>query len=228
MPKYAGDHTLGELEYHIQEGSESMIITRIEEQKKNKKRSSIFVDNEYYCSIDKDILGEICLSEGRQLNEEEFSRIMETIQYKDALRAALYMLTRSSKTENEVRKKLREKQYSEKSINQVLKYLEEINYVNDTNYTESYVRSMRDTKGISRKSLYYKLVAKGIDSDIIQQVLDEAGINDYDSALKIAQKKAITIKGDKREKASKLLSFLYRKGYEAEICRKVIEELDWE
>lgn len=205
-----------------------MIITKIEDQQKNKKRCSIYIDGEYYISIDKEILEELNFSEGMDLNPDEFNQKLEIIQYKSALRAAFYMLMRSSKTENDIKIRLEKKQYPEKAINSVLEYLKEIGYINDESYTESFIRSTRESTGTSKRSLYYKLSGKGVDSEVIQQKLEEAEIDDYASALKAAQRKAAGLKGDKKEKASKLLSFLYRKGFTMEVCRKVINELDLE
>lgn len=205
-----------------------MKITKIEEQKKNNKRCSIYIDNEYHSSVDKEILEELSFYEGMELNPDELRQKLEIIQYKSALRTALYILTLSSRTENEIKKKLLEKQYPEKTITQVIEYLKEIGYVNDESYTESFIRNMRDTAGISRRTLYYKLVSKGVDSEIIQQKLEEAEIDDYASALKAAKKKAAGLKGDKRGKKLKLINFLYRKGYGMEVCRRVIEMLEFE
>jgi regulatory protein len=205
-----------------------MRITKIEDQKNNKKRCSIFIDGEYYCAADKEIIDELNITEGMELNSDEFNRTMETLQYKSALRAAFYMLTRSSKTESDIRKKLKEKQYFDNTINAVLEYLKEIGYVNDNTYTNNYIKNTKDIAGTSKRSLYYKLVNKGVDKEIIQQELEEAEIDDYSSALKAAQKKAAGLKGDKRERAYKLQSFLYRKGYSLEVCRKVIDEMDLE
>jgi regulatory protein len=205
-----------------------MIITRIEEQKKNKKRCNIYIDGEYYCSIDKDVQEELHFHEGMELNEIEFNQTVEIIEYKSALRAALYILTRASKTERELEKKLKDKQHSEKAIVKVLKYLKEIGYINDESYTEFFIKSMRDVSGTSKRSLYYKLTSKGIDKAIIEQKLDEAEIDDFTSALNAAQKKLRSLKGDKKENTVKLLSFLYRKGFGFELCRKIMEELDLE
>jgi len=104
--------------------------------------------------------------------------------------------------------------------------LKEIGYINDESYTESFISTMKETAGASRRSLYYKLAAKGVDSEVIQQKLEEADVDDYASALKAAQKKISGLKGDKKEKASKLLSYLYRKGFGMEVCRRIIDELD--
>ncbi len=205
-----------------------MIITKIEAQKRNKNRCSIFVDGEYHSSVDREIVEELKLNEGMELNADEFNGKLEIIQYKSALRDALHLLARSSKTEHEIEKKLKNKQYPEKAIRKALEYLKDIRYINDESYTESFIRSMSHTSGTSRRSLYYKLANKGVDSEIIQQKLEESDIDDYSSALKAAVKKAAGMKGDKREKASKLIAFLYRKGFSMEVCKKVISELDLE
>ncbi|HYF82957.1 MAG TPA: RecX family transcriptional regulator [Clostridia bacterium] len=205
-----------------------MKITKIEVQKKNSNRCSIYIDGEYHSSIDKDIQEELKLREGMELNEDEFNQKLEIIQNKSALRAALYIVARASKTESEIRKRLKEKQHNEKAISLALEYLREVGYINDESYTESFIRSSKDVTGTSKRTLYYKLANKGVDSEVIQQKLEEADIDDYASAMKAAQKKAASIKGDKRERASKLLSYLYRKGYGVDVCKKIIDTLDLE
>jgi regulatory protein len=203
-----------------------MRITAIEEQKRNKNKCSIYIDGEYHSSIDKDIQAELKLHEGLELNEEEFNQKLEIIQYKSTLRAAFYILMRSSKTESEIKKRLKEKEHPEKAIGLVLQYLKEIGYVNDENYTESFIKSSKDVTGTSKRTLYYKLANKGVDKEVIQQKLEEAEIDDYASAVKAAERKASSIKGDSRERAAKLMSFLYRKGYSVEVCKRVINDLN--
>jgi regulatory protein len=205
-----------------------MIITKIEEQKKNKKRCSIFVDGEYYGSADKDVLQEVNFSEGLNITQDEFNQKMEIIQYKSALKTALSMLVRSSRTVNEIAKKLSGMDIPEAVTEKVICYLKEIGYLNDENYAESLIRYSKDTAGCSRRNLFYKLSQKGIENEVIQQKLDEAGIDEYASALRAAEKKAAGLKGGKREKAAKLYSFLFRKGFGMDICSKVISELQLE
>ncbi len=205
-----------------------MKITGIEEQKRNTKKYNIYIDGEYHSSIDKEILKEVKLVEGMELKEDEFNEKLEIIQYKSALKSAFHMLARSSKTQNELKRKLREKQYPEKAINQVLDYLMAIGYINDENYAESFIGAMKNSAGTSSRSLYYKLAGKGIEGEVIEQKLQEAGLDDYSSALRAAQKKLAGLKGDKKEKATKLLGFLYRKGFGTDVCRRIIEELELE
>lgn len=205
-----------------------MIITKLEEQKKNRNKYNLYIDGEYHSSIDKEVLEEMDFAEGMELDRDEFDKRMEIIQYKSALRTSFHILARSPKTESELRRKLKEKRYPEKSIDQVLDYLASIGYINDGSYAESFIGMMKNTAGASSRSLYYKLAGKGIDSAVIEQKLEEAEVDDYTSALSAARKKLPALKGDRKEKASKLLGFLYRKGFGMEVCRRVIEELDLE
>jgi len=205
-----------------------MRITKIEEQKKNKNKYNLYLDGEFYCSIDKEIIEEVNFFEGMELQENELEERMEIIQYKSALRTSFHILAQSSKTELELRRKLKEKKYPDKAISKVLDYLRSIGYINDSNYAESFIGSMKNSAGTSSRSMYYKLAGKGIDSDVIEQKLEAAEIDDYTSALKAARKKLPSLKGDKREKTSKLLGFLFRKGFGMDVCRKVIEELQLE
>ncbi|HQQ45375.1 MAG TPA: regulatory protein RecX, partial [Bacillota bacterium] len=108
-----------------------MRITGIEQQKKNTKRYNIYIDGEYKCTIEDNILQELNLSKGMELNEIEFNNTLEIIQYKGALRAALFMLARAPKTEMEIEKGLSDKQHAPKAIKKVLEYLKEIGYIND-------------------------------------------------------------------------------------------------
>ena len=190
-----------------------MRITGIEQQKKNTKRYNIYIDGEYRCSVEDDILQELNLSKGMELNEIEFNNTLEIIQYKGALRVALFMLARAPKTEMEIEKGLSDKQHAPKAIKKVLEYLKEIGYINDESYAESFIRSTKDVTGTSRRSIYQKLAAKGVDKEIIQQELDKAEIDDYASAISAAKKKAASLKGNRREKKLKLLNYLYRKGF---------------
>lgn len=205
-----------------------MRITRIEEQKKNNSKYNLYLDGEFHSSIDKEILDEIGFFEGMELRENELEEKMEIIQYKSALRTSFHILARASKTELELRRKLKEKKYTEKAIGQVLDYLRSIGYIDDSSYAESFIGSMKSSNSTSSRSLYYKLAGKGIDSDVIEQKLQDAEIDDYASALNAARKKLPSLKGDEREKTSKLLGFLFRKGFGMDICRRVIEELKLE
>jgi regulatory protein len=153
---------------------------------------------------------------------------LEIIQYKSALKSAFHILARSSKTQTELKRKLKEKQYPEKAISQVMDYLKAIGYINDESYAESFIGMMKNSAGTSSRSLYYKLAGKGVESEVIEQKLQEAELDDYSSALRAAQKKLPGLKGDKKEKTTKLLGFLYRKGFGTDVCRRVIEELELE
>ena len=67
---------------------------------------------------------------------------------------------------------------------------------------------------------------KGIDDDIIDNVLTEDGESEYDRALEVAIKKYQAYKNDSKDKIyRKLGGFLQRKGYSFDIVNRILKEL---
>lgn len=202
-----------------------MQITRIEQQKKNLERSNLYVDGDYFCSVDNDILAEIKIYEGMSFQKEEFKSKLEIIKYKKALRTALSMLSRAWRTAYEIKKRLLEDGYEADTIENVMTYLGEAGYINDEQYAESYLKNRNLCSKASKKTVLEKLKQKGIDREIIEEKLEEAGFDEYQAAHQLATKKSHGLKGDDREKKQKLYAFLYRKGFNGDVCRSVVENI---
>jgi regulatory protein len=204
-----------------------MKITAITPQKRNKSFYNIHIDNEYFCSLDDETIYYMKLKEGMEVDSELLMRASEESTYKKALSYALNLLAKYYKTKRELAKKLKEKEYNEDTIKAVLDKLSELGYLNDEQYVEAFIRSKQDTsQGLNKRTLYNKLIQKGVDKDIIQQSLENSDIDEYQNALEAAEKKLRSLKGEKREKKAKLYSFLYNKGFSYEICSKVINNID--
>ena len=87
-------------------------------------------------------------------------------------------------------------------------------YLDDTKFAEYYVENRFVKKGISRKRLRMELVKKGVDTEIIEQVLD--GRNDEEEILKIIAKKRVKY-GDE-----KLIAYLCRQGFPYQLVQSLV------
>lgn len=204
-----------------------MRITAITQQKRNKLFYNIFIDDEYYCSLDDETIYHMKLKEGVEVNPELLLKASEEGAYKKALNYSLNLLGRYYKTKHELRKKLKEKEYQEDTIKAVIDKLEELGYINDEQYVDSFIKSKQDTsQGLNKKTLYNKLMMKGIDRDLIEESLDHTDIDEYDNAMQLAEKKLRTMKGTPREKKAKLYNYLYGKGFSYETCSKVANNIE--
>lgn len=202
-----------------------MNITKIEKQKNNEEKYNIYIDGEYLFSLPIDLLHQLKLKEDMLVNPEELQEIVYRAQYSKAFSYSLHLLAVSNKTEYQIRKKLSEKSYDENIIEEIIVKLKELKYINDEIFTESWIKSNMEAASINNTIIYNKLRQKGIPKALIDEKLADAPIDEIASALKIAEKKVNSLKGDNRQKRMKLFSFLYNKGFKSDTCRKVVNKI---
>ncbi|SPY38509.1 recombination regulator RecX [Pasteurella canis] len=106
-----------------------------------------------------------------------------------ALNYVINLLARREYSEFEIRCKMQEKCFTELEIDEVLRYCQQKNWQNDQRFTENYL-VFRSQRGYGFNRIKQELQQlKGISSDVIQQALDEAGINWPELALTVLRKK---------------------------------------
>lgn len=112
--------------------------------------------------------------------------------------------------------------YDEDMLDDIIEYLEEAGYINDNEYIEKTVHEYTNLKNLSIKELKYKLIAKGIDRNVLEDYFYENrdNLEDYEirSATNIVYKKK-----DQME-PEELKQYLFKKGYINENINKALEE----
>lgn len=76
------------------------------------------------------------------------------------------------RTEQEVRNKF-SKTVPEELLNDIIDYLKGAKYIDDIEYIEKTVNNYKSLKNLSIRELKYKLMAKGIDKDNIENYMYE-------------------------------------------------------
>ena len=144
---------------------------------------------------------------------------------KRAYNYCIRLLAIGDRTSSEIILKLKQKNYTEDIIDEVLIRLKDYGYINDAKYIERWLKYKSNQPGMSKKKMYYKLIGKGLDKELIECKFSEMPINDYDSALASAEKKLRSLKEDNKTNRTKLFSFLVGKGYSIDTCNDVINKL---
>ena len=113
---------------------EYMIITKIEKQKKNNKRSSVFLDDKFAFGIDDFDLFKLKLKVGIEISNEELENIRNTVIFTAAKEYAVQLTTRSSYTKKTIIEKLKMRDYDDFIIDKTIAFLEEYKLVDDFDY----------------------------------------------------------------------------------------------
>lgn len=127
------------------------------------------------------------------------------------------------RTKYEVKQKF-EKDIPEDLLEAIIEDLEENGYISDTSYIERAVNEFKSLKTLSIKEIKYKLVSKGIKSNIIEDYIqsNKEDLEQYEvkSAMKIVCKK------QKNMDEIEIKNFLIKKGYSQESIYIALNEID--
>ena len=140
--------------------------------------------------------------------DNEKTKVMKYIVYK-------------RRTEKEIRTKFANT-IEENLLDDIIDYLKEAKYIDDTEYVERAVNNIKALKNLSIKEIKYKLLAKGIKKDDIEDYCYENKEELEEYELKSAQN--IVLKKSKDYDEEELKMYLLKKGFKSDIVKKAIQD----
>lgn len=140
--------------------------------------------------------------------DKEKSKVMNYIMYK-------------KRTEYEVKNKFN-KSIEENLLNDIIEYVKEAGYLNDSNYIERAINEFINLKHISIKEIKYKLLSKGINMDLIDEYIHNNSdeLNEYE----IASIRHILYKNRSTKDIEEIQNYLIKRGFKKDNIKIVIEE----
>jgi len=96
---------------------------------------------------------------------EEMKRWVDEEKFKKARAYALKLLSYRERSRWEVRDRMKKRGYEDRLIEQVLRYLETHNFINDERFAQEWGEN-HIKKGYGRKRIYFELRQKGLEADL--------------------------------------------------------------
>lgn len=215
-------------------------ITDIVPQKKDKKRVNIFVDQKFAFGVSIEIKFEKKIEIGDQLSDKQIVNLVEGDQVERLFNNSLKLLSYRPRSEREIREHLFRKGklkgigksefenlQHENSISKVILKLKKLKQINDKEFAIWWVDQRRKFKIRGAQLIKMELIQKGIDKDIILELLDQnEDKSEKELAMKAAQKKIKSYgKLDKYEFKNKMGQYLVRRGFGWNTIKKVVDTL---
>lgn len=198
-------------------------ITKLERQMHKNSRVSVFVDDEYAFSLTDEAVIEYGLIVGKDVNTLPLEEIYIEDQYKQALSSAFNHMSRSEKSEKQIKDFLLKK-FSEDTVVRVINRLKELNYLDDYNFAKNFKES---SKNAGVNAIKMKLKARGISDEIINSVLEEVSEEEQlEKAVELTKKQLPKYsKYELYDQKRKINDFLYRKGFQWDVIKGAIERV---
>jgi len=200
-----------------------MRITKIEVQKKNKKRFSLYCDDVFLFGISEDTLVHFNIQKGREYSDTDLLEIQNHENIIQCLAQAYRYLARRSHLEAELKRKLRSKAFENDIIAETLVRLKKNDYLNDRAFIRHFITDEIRFKKNGPLLIYKKLLEKGAAREDVEELLSPA--YPEQEQLKNAQflytKKASS---SKKPEVQKIYAYLQQKGFSWDIIRQCEEK----
>lgn len=227
-----------------------MIISKIERQKKNKQRYSLFVEDQFLLGIDEVVLIHFGMHKGQEISEEMLAEIREAEYHQKVYSKAIHYLSFGLRTIKEMRDYLAkvpalnaEELQSEAGkenageaakiddslISQIIERLLKQNYLDDLMYGQSYVRTSALINRKGPSTIQQELIKKGLTEQEILQALEEYPVDQQIENIQQLSEKYIRTKKNIPFKMlkNKLFEHLLVKGYDSDLIKQEMTQLDF-
>lgn len=170
----------------------------------------ISVDGEYSFTVDETYFLSMGIYNGKEVDSDELREIRETVNVRRAYNYAVTLLSRRDHSIRELTEKLHRKGYTQ-GVKEAIDKLVAGGYVSDERFARLYVRELRTLKKYGKRRIEQELYRKGVDRDIISEVLEETDFEESELVALIERKYSRYL-GDEKG-IQKTVNSLLRMGY---------------
>lgn len=198
-----------------------MLVTKIQAVTKQKYR--IELDGQPAFVVYKGELSRYGIKEGHEILQPVYEELVGQVLTKRAKLRAMHLLESMDRTRAELEKKLQSSEYPREAVAEALAYVESFGYLDDKRYARHYVECKKEGRGKAR--LKMELAQKGVDRNIIEEVLDEAKLDDCRDTIRelVGKRRRGDGPMDDRER-QRIYGYLMRKGFSSSDILSVLKE----
>ncbi|MBC7254867.1 MAG: RecX family transcriptional regulator [Chloroflexi bacterium] len=200
----------------------SPTITAITEQARRRGRLNIFIDGAYAFSLHESLAA--CLEVGRDLSAAEIAELKQQDLFESAYQAALRYIVLRPRSEKEMRQYFVRRGLGQEAIEGLLERLRAEGWVDDRAFAAFWVDNREAFRPKGRWALSAELREKGVDQEVIKAALEP--LDEEESAQRAAEKALRRYASlDEETFRRRLSGYLQRRGFPAEVCRRIVERL---
>ncbi|NOY09533.1 MAG: regulatory protein RecX [Spirochaetes bacterium] len=173
----------------------------------------------------KDILLKAGIFKGDEVERKTLPVLEEQSKTLEAERKALNLLSHSMHTRKGLKLKLMQRGFSEDIIDKALKRVEELGYIDDAKFAETWLASRITRHPEGRLALISHLMQKGVERALAESTVNELCSRQMElECARTVLNKLTKLTEKKKLNRQILFSKLYRKGFSYEIINTVMED----
>lgn len=189
------------------------------------QRNKLYLDNEEIMDVSPLIRQKYNLKV-----DDDIESLYDDISYEASLEKGIFIISLKDRTKKELQTKLNEKYFNTKMVQKAVQKLEELGYINDLDYTISYINNRKYgknrisynlfQKGINRETIdkAYNIIEEEMEKNIEDRKLEKAILKHRKKLLVDDEEKDTSLKGKMKrlKEEQKVIQSLARQGFEIE------------
>jgi regulatory protein len=196
-------------------------ISKIEPQKKNKRRSTIYINGKFAFGLSNEILLKFDLHEGDAIDKDRIENVLLEQEKQRIRERALRLLRYRKRSAGELKNRLMKIGFDLEHVNHIIEELIDDNTLNDTDFAESFVADYTNLNPKGNIYISRELKKRGILQKTIEEALrlrDENQVAEHFLKTKLSH---LDIKSQKdRQKA---LRRLLSRGFTPNIVYSILD-----
>ncbi len=200
-------------------------ITQLVASKKRPEYVNIYVDGEFALQVSMDAVLKYRLKKDMPWTNELQTQLSDMKRRFKVRSMALTYVNYKMRTEEQVRRRLTQRECSTEEIEDAIAFLREFEYLNDEVFAQMFVRDRLLRLRVSARGLIQELRKRGISSALAEHTVDTLYPHDTsrDLAMAAAEKKmkSLSHRSPEKQKAA-LQSYLQRQGFAWSIIRDIV------
>ena len=195
---------------------------------KSKEVFEVVFEDETKLLLNYNIFEKYKVSVDMDFSETEIQEMKYFSDIERAKSRAINYISGKLKTKYEVKLKLKEKDFTEDIIDEVIDILEREEYLNDRLYCEVFIEDKKQLNGYGKNKIKSLLIQKGVSKSVFEDFLDEFEYEEeFDNALKMGIKKLnlLSNEDDNFKKKQKLINYLAYRGFSFDVINDVLREI---
>lgn len=197
-------------------------ITALTRQKRNKERVNVYLDGEFAFGLA--LITAVSLRVGQELSKVDIARLQADDELEKAKQTALNFISYRPRAAAEVKNNLRNKKFSDETIEAVVTRLQELDLLNDEAFVRYWVEQRSTFKPRSQMALRAELRKKGVSREAIDAVVLD--VDETAAALNAAQKRQNRWRSlPEDEFRKKAGGYLQRRGFNYTVVKETLDAI---
>lgn len=203
-------------------------ITKIETQKRNPRRLSIYLDGRFALGVDAQVAHQMGLRQGLELGQRELQKLIRAEEKQKAKNFALDFIGYRARSIWEVRERLKKRGHHQRIVDQVIRELRRSGLLDDVQFATGWAKDRMATKPLGERLLRHELKLKGIPEEIVEKTVAETfdQVSQRELAvelLRARRKRYLSL--DRPKARRRMADFLLRRGFPPEVVWETVAQV---